>query len=314
MGNTFKVMEWNTSFVFFILLVQLFMSASSSETTEESSTLPPPDTQAGRCSHNLHQTFDPLMHNLISNIRLELATLQESQANQCQGPQVMIADQNEMATLVAEKLYAKIKEDLITSGNGIINTELNGMKERIDGVEETIQDNKVETSERLDSLEETEVSNSDRFDSIEETLQKDKQNRVYFSAYADEGGDVYGQLKFPKILTNLGSAFDGSSGTFTAPVKGVYTFSFSGQQSVHAASSSNPAIDLNVRKNGVTVFGIYDDRNSPGESQHYQNINSIFSLDLNENDTVILYLDSSDKLIAAGWMRLIFMGQLVVAT
>lgn len=34
----------------------------------------------------------------------------------------MIADQNEMATLVAEKLYAKIKEDLITSGNGIINT------------------------------------------------------------------------------------------------------------------------------------------------------------------------------------------------
>ena len=192
--------------------------------------------------------------------------------------------------------------------------ELNGMKERIDGVEETIQDNKVETSERLDSLEETEVSNSDRFDSIEETLQKDKQNRVYFSAYADEGRDVSGQLKFPKILTNLGSAFDGSSGTFTAPVKGVYTFSFSGQQSYNAASSSNTAIDLNVRKNGVTVFGIYDDRNSPGESQHYQNINSIFSLDLNENDTVILYLDSSDKLIAAGWMRLIFMGQLVVAT
>ena len=117
-----------------------------------------------------------------------------------------------------------------------------------------------------------------------------------------------------KIVTNLGGAFDGSSGTFTAPVKGVYTFSFSGQQSYNAASSSNTAIDLNVRKNGVTVFGIYDDRNSPGESQHYQNINSIFSLDLNENDTVILYLDSSDKLIAAGWMRLIFMGQLIVAT
>merc|ERR1712115_169225 len=104
---------------------------------------------------------------------------------------------------------------------------------------------KVKTSERLDSLEETEVSNSDRFDSIEETLQKDKQNRVYFSAYADEGGDVYGQLKFPKILTNLGSAFDGSSGTFTAPVKGVYTFSFSGQQSSVVSSSS--AIDLYVK-------------------------------------------------------------------
>ena len=33
----------------------------------------------------------------------------------------MITDQHEMATLVAEKLYVKIKDDLITSGNGIIN-------------------------------------------------------------------------------------------------------------------------------------------------------------------------------------------------
>ena len=32
----------------------------------------------------------------------------------------MITDQHEMATLVAEKLYVKIKDDLITSGNGII--------------------------------------------------------------------------------------------------------------------------------------------------------------------------------------------------
>merc|ERR1712062_638313 len=221
MGNTFKVMEWNTSLVFFILLVHFFMSASSPETTETISTLPPPDTQAGRCSRNLHQTFDPLMQNLITNIKSELSSFQESLGSQFQGgPQVMITDQHEMATLVAEKLYAKIKEDLTTSGNGIINTELTEIKERVDG-----------NSERLDSLketlEETEVSNSDRFDSIEETLQKDKQNRVYFSAYDDAGGDVTGQLKFPNILTNLGGAFDGSRGTFTAPVKGVYTFSFS---------------------------------------------------------------------------------------
>ena len=50
-----------------------------------------------------------------------------------------------------------------------------------------------------ETVEDTEVSNSERFNSIEETLQKDKQNRVYFSAYDDEGGDVTGQLKFPKI-------------------------------------------------------------------------------------------------------------------
>ena len=184
--------------------------------------------------------------------------------------------------------------------------ELTEIKERVDGI-----------SERLDSLketvEDTEVSNSERFDSIEETLQKDKQNRVYFSAYDDEGGDVTGQLKFPKIVTNLGGAFDGSSGTFTAPVKGVYTFSFSGQQS-GAEHGGEYAIDLYVRKNGADVFGIYDDRNSSGLKQKFQNINSIFSLDLNENDTVDLCLHSGDYLYAGGRMRLIFMGQLVSLT
>eukprot|EP00093_Oithona_nana_P012047 12047.XXX_730849_729949_1 [CDS] Oithona nana genome sequencing. len=256
-------MDRNTSILWVALLLQLFLSVSSSQSTESSSTLPPTNSQAGRCSRTLHQSFDPLMNNLIANIKSELANFQQSQASQ--GPQVMITDQHEMATLVAEKLYVKIKDDLITSGNGIISEEVAGMKERIDVIEEN------------------KVSNNDRFDSIEETLEN-KQNQIYFSAYANEGGDVTGDLKFPKIVTNLGGAFDGSSGVFTAPVKGVYTFTFSGQQSSSARSGG--AIDLSVRKNGASVFLIYDDKNSSGESQMYQNINSIFSLELNQNDKV----------------------------
>ena len=176
------------------------------------------------------------------------------------------------------------------------------MKERINEVEGTIEGNKV--------------SNNKRFESIEETLEKDKSNQVYFSAYDNEGGEVKGRLKFPKIVTNLGGAFDGSSGTFTAPVKGVYTFSFSGQQSSKTATSSDDTmIQLFVRKNGATVFIIADDRNTGGEKQSYQNINSIFSLELDENDTVYLDLpNSGDRLYARGDYRLIFMGQLVVAT
>ena len=92
----------------------------------------------------------------------------------------------------------------------------------------------------------------------------------------------------------------------------MYTFSFSGQQSVIARSGS--AIDLHVRKNGATVFMIFDDKNSSGENQKYQNVNSIFSLELNENDAVHLYLAEGDYLYASGSFRLVFMGQLVVAT
>ena len=56
---------------------------------------------------------------MIENIRLEMANFQQMQGSQ--GTNIMISNENDLATLVAEKLYVKIKDDLITSGNGIIN-------------------------------------------------------------------------------------------------------------------------------------------------------------------------------------------------
>ena len=88
---------------------------------------------------------------------------------------------------------------------------------RFTSLEETIEENKVSRNNQLESLVETTASNSERLDfletieeidvsnirerldTIEETLQKDKPIQVYFSAYADEGGEVVGNLKFPKI-------------------------------------------------------------------------------------------------------------------
>merc|ERR1712062_38506 len=273
MGNLSGAMDRNTSIVWAAILLQLFLmvSCTLSQTTESS----PPDSQAGRCSRNLQHTFDPLMNNLVENIRLELANFQQAQGSQ--GTNIVISNENDLATLVAEKLFVKIKDDLITSGTGINSEEVSGLKERI------------------------------------QLLENDKSSKIYFSAYNDEGGEVTGQLKFPKVITNLGSAFDGSRGVFKTPVKGVYTFTFSGQQSNNIGPSGSSFIDVYVERNGETVFTIYDDTNSD-EKDRLQNINSIFSLELNENDTVQLVIHARDRLYAIGNARLIFMGQLVVAT
>merc|ERR1711860_232721 len=179
MGNTFEVMDRNTSILWVALLLQLFLSVSSSQSTESSSTLPPTNSQAGRCSRTLHQTFDPMMENLIANIKSELANFQQSQGAQvCQGPQVMISNEQNLATLVAEKLYQKVKDDLITSGTGIINeelTELTGIKdkleERFDLIEETIEENKASNNQKLESLVE---SNDERLDSLKETIEENE--------------------------------------------------------------------------------------------------------------------------------------------
>ena len=150
---------------------------------------------------------------MVENIRLELANFQQAQGSQ--GTIIVISNENDLATLVAEKLFVKIKEDLIASGTGVISEELNGMKDKIEANKETNN----QQLERLESIEDTTASNSARI----QVLENDKPNKIYFSAYNDEGGEVTGQLKFPKVVTNLGSAFDGSRGVFKTPVKGVYT-------------------------------------------------------------------------------------------
>jgi len=112
-------------------------------------------------------------------------------------------------------------------------------------------------------------------------------------------------------MVNIGDAFDGPRGAFKAPIKGVYTFSFSGQQGPLVESGSY--IEMLVKRNGQTVINIMDDANTSGQDQWYQNINSIFSLELDENDTVSLELYFDDKLYASRLLRLTFMGQLVTA-
>merc|ERR1719367_892585 len=143
-------MDRNTSIVWAAILLQLslMVSCTLSQTTESSS----PDSQAGRCSRNLQHTFDPLMNNLVENIKLELANFQQAQGSQ--GTNIVISNENDLATLVAEKLFVKIKEDLNASGTGVISEELHGMKdkieERFDLIEESIEDNKEASNQQLE--------------------------------------------------------------------------------------------------------------------------------------------------------------------
>ena len=88
-----------------------------------------------------------------------------------QGTNIVISNENDLATLVAEKLFVKIKEDLIASGTGVISEELNGMKDKIEANKETNN----QQLERLESIEDTTASNSARI----QVLENDKPNTVW---------------------------------------------------------------------------------------------------------------------------------------
>ena len=50
---------------------------------------------------------------MVEKMKVELSSMQQS-------PQIIISNDNDLATLVAEKLYEKVKDDLISSGTSLI--------------------------------------------------------------------------------------------------------------------------------------------------------------------------------------------------
>ena len=148
---------------------------------------------------------------MMDKIKLELSSMQQS-------TQVMISNENDLATLVAEKLFDRIRDDLVSSGTNIITEELNGMKETI------------------------------------ANLQAEKSTVVHFSAYNDNGGYITGPLTFNNVLFDYGSAFDGS--VFTTPIAGYYSFQISGQQGTKDGNGT--ALNLKVKRNGEQEFIILD--------------------------------------------------------
>eukprot|EP00093_Oithona_nana_P011456 11456.XXX_386648_386944_1 [CDS] Oithona nana genome sequencing. len=76
---------------------------------------------------------------------------------------------------------------------------------------------------------------------------------------------------------------DATSGTFTAKRKGLYMFTFTA-----VSASTEKAVYINVNKNGGQLFHIED-----GNAKAIANIASSWMLQLDENDTIGLTMESS---------------------
>ena len=98
---------------------------------------------------------------------------------------------------------------------------------------------------------------------------------MYFYAQKNSSYGAQGPIPFEVAVVNIGDALDLKTGMFTAPVSGVYFFSFD------AHSSSNEG-RVHLHKNGVHVGESF------GNNGHYR------SLQLHLAS--ILQLDAGDKI------------------
>ena len=114
------------------------------------------------------------------------------------------------------------------------------------------------------------------------------------------GINFQGPITYDSLTINLGEGFDATSGIFTVPTSGTYRFSFSAQ----SASGIFDWTSVHVKKNGDTIFNIYDSNDAKNGDAN--NISYTWMMNLSENDRINLlsitqlYADSDNPVTFTG--------------
>lgn len=90
-------------------------------------------------------------------------------------------------------------------------------------------------------------------------------------------------VRYDHVVTNLGGAYRSTTGIFTAPFRGLYSFSYS------LMSYPSNEVHLEMVKNGKRVSKVYSAPNT------YPQSSQTLYLILNRGDTICIENSSSDK-------------------
>ena len=168
-------------------------------------------------------------------------------------------------------------------------------------IQASVQQNKVDVE-----------SANRKFTSIQALVQQNKADvelanqKVIFSAVRETGKVAAGTIiTYNKLVTNVGDGMDINSGRFTAPLTGIYHFSFNG-----LTDDFSHYIFIEILKNDVQEF-IFQDSNNSNNYNTHESLSYSWTMVLRENDRVHLRVRGPKGLFVSGNSPVWFNGHLL---
>uniref|UniRef100_A0A671X2Q5 C1q domain-containing protein n=1 Tax=Sparus aurata TaxID=8175 RepID=A0A671X2Q5_SPAAU len=194
--------------------------------------------------------------------------------------------EKENADLQTRLSSSESRIDQLERENAVQATELVSLESRL-----TSSESKTSDLEKENADLQTRLSSSEsRIDQLErENAEKPKV--AFYTALTDAGQlgpyntDI--TLKYSKVFTNIGNAYNPSTGFFTAPVKGVYYLQFT----VFGCSAGH--IGVRVYKNNQRIMHNWEHNNNDYFPEYFTNS---LVLELTAGDEIHLVLPSGHSI------------------
>uniref|UniRef100_UPI003AAFF27E cerebellin-1-like n=1 Tax=Centroberyx gerrardi TaxID=166262 RepID=UPI003AAFF27E len=170
-----------------------------------------------------------------------------------------------------------------------LQSDLEALEARLNATIDELTEQRAET----DRLKKENKDMQMRLNATEEEIEKLKQSggkadpQVAFSTSLANSGEVYKgpctdkTLVFKQVFSNTGNGYDQNTGIFTAPVNGLYYFSFS------TYGYNTHLMGAILMKNGIRQVSTYEDRSADGSDS--------------SSNAVILQLADGDEVYMELW-------------